>query len=316
MKNPPPATFGQLRPPNNNYTYFEDKNALPFRDKASAFDKVNSGWLADFAMLAYGSEKFIQDHLDASGLSADGFQMKFFSINTTQCFVVHNDKFVVLSFRGTEMDNFYGAITDWALDLEFALVPDQSGGLVHDGFQDGINDIWPELKQYLQPLLSDRTGRTLWITGHSLGAALATLGAERAKNEANFDVRGVYPYGSPRVGDGAFAQHYAQLGLNEITYRFVYDVDVVPKVPPPILYTHVGKLKYFDSAGHLHELESGAEAGLEPHLPSNTRSWLHQLSFLGHAGISFLANPFKIIIPAPLADHAPIYYACYAWNSV
>src|SRR5882724_2182691 len=80
MKNPPPATFGQLRPPNNNYTYFEDKNALPFRDKASAFDKVNSGWLADFAMLAYGSEKFIQDHLDDSGLSADGFQMKFVSV--------------------------------------------------------------------------------------------------------------------------------------------------------------------------------------------------------------------------------------------
>jgi triacylglycerol lipase len=242
--------------------------------------------------------------------------MQFFSVKDTQCFVAHNDQFVVLAFRGTEMDNFHGAIMDWALDLEFKLVPDESGGLVHDGFQEGINDIWPAVKPFLQTLLSDGRGRTLWVTGHSLGAALATVGAERVRRDGNFEVRGVYTYGAPRVGDAGFAKNYSDRGLNDITYRFVYDVDVVSKVPPPILYTHVGKLKYFDSAGHLHELERAADAGLEPQLPSNTRSWLLQLSFLGHASVSLLVNPFKIIIPAPLADHAPIYYACYAWNNV
>src|SRR3977135_172267 len=146
MKNPPPATLGQLRPPNDNYKYFEDKDTLPFRDQATAFDRVNAAWLADFAMLAYGGGKFIQDHLDAAGLAAAGFVMKFFSVKETQCFVAHNDKFVVLALRGTEMDNFHGAIMDWALDLEFALVPDESGGLVHDGFREGINDIWPVVK--------------------------------------------------------------------------------------------------------------------------------------------------------------------------
>lgn len=312
----PRAVFNEIRPPNDKYHYFEDMEDHEFNDQAVDFDLVNAGWLADFAMLAYGKEAFIKAKLDLHKLTKAGFILRYFSENTTQCFVVHNAKFVVLSLRGTEIDNFYGALMDWIVNLDFILTPDESGGLVHDGFQNDIKNVWPSVRIYLDSLLAPGTNRTLWITGHSLGAALATLAAERAKREGGFDVRGVYAFGSPRVGDARFKEKYTALGLNGRTYRFVNNQDVVPKVPPPLLYTHVGLLKYIDAAGHVHELAKEADSGVEQHLTANARAWLHGLSFLGHEGFRSLANALTLPIPAPLADHAPVYYASYIWNNV
>ena len=129
--------------------------------------------------------------------------MEFFSQDTTRkCFVVHNNDFVVVSLRGTEIDNFWGAFTDWLRNLELRLKPDASGGRVHEGFMQGhcrscgTTRAAASLKSYLQSLLAGGT-RTLWITGHSLGAALATLAAERAVRDGGFEVSGVYTFGSP-----------------------------------------------------------------------------------------------------------------------
>jgi triacylglycerol lipase len=314
----PPAKFHQIRPPNANYNYFEDRAAHPFQSAATDFQLVNAGWLADFALLAYGHREFIQQIFNQSGLAADGFTFQFFDAGSTssECFVAHNDKFVVAAFRGTEIDNFFGAFMDWVLDLEFRLVPDPSGGLVHDGFQHDIDSIWPAVKAHLQQLQADGTRRTLWLTGHSLGAALATLAAERAARDGGFEVGGVYTYGSPRVGDARFKQAYAARGLDARTYRFVFNIDVVPKAPPPILYTHVGALKFIDSAGHVHELANEADASIEPHLSTHAQAFLHQLSFLGHDALALFGGIDRIIIPAPLADHAPIYYASHIWNNL
>lgn len=317
----PPATFHNIRPPNNNYTYFEDRQNHAFLPLATTFERVNAGWMADFAMLAYGSKAFIQKKLDDSGLTADGLAMEYFSRDTTQCFVAHNDNFVVVSMRGTEIDNFWGAFTDWLRNLEFRLVPDDSGGLVHEGFIKDMAEVWndtngvPGLKSYLQPLLAGGA-RTLWITGHSLGASLATLAAERAVRDAGFDVRGVYPFGSPRVGDIQFKQNYEARGLNAKTYRVVYDVDVAQRIPPGDAYTHVGQLEFIDADGHLHigaPSLTTEDSGLPE--PTGAQKWAVRLHrALGKVGV-LVANAFGLTIPAPFADHAPIYYASYIWNN-
>ena len=302
----PPAKFKNIRPPNENYTYFEDKEQHPFRHDATAFELVNAGWLADFAMLAYGNEAFIKRFLDQSGLTAAGFVLKFFSEETTQCFVVHNDKFVVVSLRGTEIDNFRGALADWIRNFELIPEPDDSGGSVHEGFRKDLKAVWQKVKDYLQPLLGSGAGRTLWITGHSLGAALATLAAERAVRDAHFAVQGVYTYGSPRVGDAMFKQKYLERGLDARTYRFVYNVDVVRRIPPGEAYTHVGQLKFIDKDGHLHdEMPDEDDAGIED-----------LLARLGHRRFALLKNLLGFTIPAPFANHAPIYYASRIWNNV
>jgi len=314
----PPATFHNIRPPNDNYTYFEDIQNHAFLPLATSFELVNAGWLADLAMLAYANKPFIQKKLDDSGLTTAGFVMEYFSRDTTQCFVAHNDNFVVVSMRGTEIDNFWGAVTDWQRNLEFGLKPDDSGGLVHEGFIEDIADVWDDtngvqgLKNYLQPLLSGGT-RTLWITGHSLGAALATLVAERAARDAGFDVRGVYTYGSPRVGDIQFKQNYEAHGLNAKTYRVLHGIDVAQKLFPGDAYRHVGQLKFIDADGNLDPNRTTEDGGLpEPTGAQQLAVRLYRV--FGQASV-LVANAFGLTVPAPIADHAPIYYASYIWNN-
>ena len=311
-----PATFQNIRPPNKNYTYFEGKQNHAFLPLATSFELVNAGWMADFAMLAYADKPTIQMTFNESGLTADGFVMEFFSRDTTQWFVAHNDNFVVVSMRGTEIDNFWGAFNDWRRNLELRPVPDDSGGLVHEGFMKDIAAAWDDtngaqgLKSYLQPLLADGT-RTLWITGHSLGAALATLAAERAVRDGGFDVRGVYTYGSPRVGDIQFKQNYEARGLNATTYRVVYDIDVAQILFPGDAYMHVGQLKFIDADGRLDpNLEDGG-------LPEPTKAQKLAMRLFGALGQSsaLVANALGLTVPAPIADHAPIYYASYIWNN-
>ena len=298
----PPAEFPLIRPPNEKYTYFEDFANNPFRSDATGYELVNAGWLADFALLVYGNETFIKTH--AAGLIAAGFTIKFISVGTTQCLVAHNEKFIVIAIRGTEIDNLWGAVSDWAVNLKLDLVQDNSGGKVHEGFRELINQTWPVIEEYVRKILADGVPRTLWITGHSLGAGLATLAAERARRIANFAVSGVYTWGSPRVGDETFKQKYAEAGLADRTFRFVNNTDIVPKIPPGNAYTHVGLLKFIDAAGNLHDVKNESSIEVETDPLSHFTAWKARL-----------AADLGIIIPSIFADHAPIYYASYVWNN-
>jgi len=91
---------------------------------------------------------------------------------------------------------------------------------------------------------SDRPVHELWITGHSLGAALSTLFAldvalcrpEIAASLVNF--------ASPRVGNKAFVEFYqqqtAQQDAATRTLRVQNVLDIVPRNPPEALgYRHV-----------------------------------------------------------------------------
>jgi triacylglycerol lipase len=298
----PPAKFHQIRPPNDNYTYFEDFANNPFRPDATGFELVNAGWLADFALLVYGDAIFIGNH--TLGLAAAGFTITPKSVMTTQYLVAHNDKFIVVAIRGTEIDNLWGAISDWAVNLEFELKNDDSGGRVHEGFIELMNDAWPEIQKDVQQIQADGAQRTLWITGHSLGAGLATVAAERARRVAGFAVSGVYTWGSPRVGDETFKQKYTELGLADRTFRFVNNTDIVRRIPPGDDYTHVGLLKFIDAAGHLHDVVDESEIDVEIEPLSHFAAWKLRLE----ARLGF-------IIPSIFADHAPIYYASYVWNN-
>ena len=82
------------------------------------------------------------------------------------------------------------------------------------------------------------------VTGHSLGAALATLYADRIA-----DMHSVcYTFGSPRVGDKQLIEN-----MNFTCYRFRNNNDIVTRVPPELFgYTHKSdELKYFDVDGQV-----------------------------------------------------------------
>ncbi|WP_437679049.1 lipase family protein [Sorangium sp. So ce131] len=76
----------------------------------------------------------------------------------------------------------------------------------------------------------------LYITGHSLGGALAVLAAAMIYSEEELRdlrplLRGIYTFGQPMVGDRAFARNF-QKHFGHMLFRHIYDKDVVPHLPP------------------------------------------------------------------------------------
>lgn len=124
------------------------------------------------------------------------------------------------------------------------------------------------------------------LTGHSLGAALATLTASRMPSSH------LYTYGSCRVGDEFFAKAMRNVSHN----RFVDCCDLVTRVPTKEFhYVHVGSLRYIDRNGQL--LESPSEDAINADRLKAAAWYLVRHSFL--PGTVFARD---------LADHAPINY--------
>ena len=86
--------------------------------------------------------------------------------------------------------------------------------------------------------------KRLWFCGHSLGAAMATIMASRAKHDENLnDPEELYTYGSPRVGWKGYCK-----SLNVKHHRWRNNNDIETKVPLWTMgYRHHGELHYITS---------------------------------------------------------------------
>lgn len=147
----------------------------------------------------------------------------------TEGFVARQDELILVALRGTEP----GSIVDWCLDLDYgqcelikgnAAVP----GRVHGGFARGLGEVVDVLLKTVQQLLGAGASR-LFVTGHSLGGALAIAAAAALHFTGRVPVHGVYTFGQPRVGDAEFSKAYDE-HLGPVTFRYVNDLDVVPHV--------------------------------------------------------------------------------------
>ncbi len=167
----------------------------------------------------------------------------FIDRRETQCLVMGNANAIVVSFRGTEP----GKLKDWMsdFDTQFCNGP---FGKVHNGFHQALARVWDELNQCVTEF--QNRGQSLWVTGHSLGAALATLAAARWR-EVDKPVHGLYSFGGPRVGDRVFERAFDQ-DFGSRNFRFVNNTDLVTRVPLRSMgFSHTGTLLYFDSKGKL-----------------------------------------------------------------
>ena len=125
----------------------------------------------------------------------------------------------VLSFRGTEQK-----IQDWKTNLN-ARRTRMTGVPVHGGFWKAFDGVRPKIQKDLTPLID--AGYTLYVTGHSLGGALALI----ATREIGHDSTGAcYTFGQPRVSGYGFAEK-----IKTPIYRVVNATDIVPRVPPAII---------------------------------------------------------------------------------
>jgi len=219
---------------------------VDFQPDSHTFSLNNAYLLAHASDLAYKDKKAAR-----SGMRKLGFR-RFRSIedkkSDTQALVAGNDKVVVLAFRGTE-----GRLQDWITDVRLLKVGGPFRGEVHEGFADALGTVWLGVKQALEDYQDE--GQGLWLTGHSLGGGLATLGAAKLIEQA-IPVRGLYTFGSPRVGDSVFAD--AMNVRFRQSYRFVNNNDLVTRIPRRLAgFRHVDTVCYFNSDG---ELEHGTAA--------------------------------------------------------
>jgi hypothetical protein len=150
----------------------------------------------------------------------------------------------VVAIRGTE------GITEWIQDARFLAVkcPFLPGaGLTEDGFTAVYESLRvtkdPASKRLVDALPNafPNPVTSVTICGHSLGGALATLlSLDVAANTGLGSELTSYTYASPRTGDPSFADTYNQVVLD--TVRIANRLDLVPKLPLPPLYEHVGEV--------------------------------------------------------------------------
>lgn len=134
-------------------------------------------------------------------------------------FILETKDSIVIAFRGSD------TFADWLADSKVAQTP-YYGGNVHRGFLFVYQSCQKEIMSNYNNMSQDKA---LYITGHSLGAALATLHALDAANKMNFKNIVMYNFASPRVGDPTFASIYNSKLSNSV--RFVNTYDEIPKLP-------------------------------------------------------------------------------------
>lgn len=188
----------------------------------------------------------------------------------------------VLSFRGTDS----GDPTDLMDDINAMPRPWKGPGKVHSGFDEALGEILDQITTGLEAV----DGLRLLFTGHSLGAAMATLAASLHLPAA------LYTYGSPRVGDAEFASAMQQKPLD--IHRYVDCCDIVARIPPEGVfgYAHIGKPFYIDLGREVRQRDSD-----DPYIDDDREK----------AEIQYLENyAWRIgdVAVRQLADHAPVNY--------
>jgi triacylglycerol lipase len=293
MPKPPPVYDARLvlNPERDTeYVHFENAGQHPFQPSPPAFPRVNVWWLAEAALLSYWDPADAIPIFNAAGLDAT-----FITERNTDCYVVSRPDWVAVAFRGTESDEWPDILTD----ARFVQVPWETGK-VHAGFAAAISDIWPALSDALKIAA---VGRTVWFCGHSLGAALATLAADRFAG-----TRGVCTFGSPRVGDSEFARSFTDRFAGR-SLRYVNDHDIVTHVPPPVLlpliYQHVDLRRLIEPDGRV---TSGRP--VFPHFfPDLVGVPATLLDMVGAVEAGAMSHP-----PNFFLEHMPKAYAIWTWN--
>lgn len=170
-------------------------------------------------------ERFSYDHEEEKQklieqLTILNFELiQTFDSKGTQAILLSSDKFYVLVFRGTEPTD----IRDIKTDIKAMTTHCETGGMIHKGF----NDAFDEVKGQIGESLNADTiqPKPLFITGHSLGGALATVAAK--KLTFKHGIAGCYTFGSPRVADEEWMKN-----LKTPIYRIVNSADPVTMLPP------------------------------------------------------------------------------------
>lgn len=274
--------------PRDPIPYDPTRRALYHPDLGDPIDDFSAGWTLDqiccelSRLSYYAFEQGDGPRLDRA-LANAGFSRHapFAGRWDAQAFgtsAPDGTRFVV--FRGTQAVK----AMDVLVDLRIRLKPWRGLGRIHQGFRETFESLEGPIGDWL----ADRPVGRLVVTGHSLGAAMATvMAAVRAEAE-------LVTFGSPRVGDAAFVARFEGRTMR----RYVDCTDGVTMVPPEFIgYRHIEPMRYVDRLGIVRPTPPG-EAEL-----AQDRRTAHLAYAKKHAW-----KAWRNVLVRSGADHAPINY--------
>ncbi len=162
-----------------------------------------------------------------------------------------NQDGIIVAFRGTIPPSWkVASLEDWwqdIVDSEPISAPPLKG-MVHSGFWHALQSIYAGVLAEVQSLQSSHPGMAVYVTGHSKGGPLASIGAALMYLQNGIQATSVVTFASPLPGDQQFVNMYPSV-LQPVT-AFENYLDLVPFLPPsktffedfqPIADTWLGK---------------------------------------------------------------------------
>ena len=246
-------------------------------------------------------------------------------ITSTSFLIQSKDgRVVVLCYRGTPLKDLVSWLTDIDVEPAKIKIPSPSGSGeydVHGGYYRNVRSTRYEIIRALERAMDGRSVlgdaaempnalEALYITGHSLGAASASMLAIMLLTEPLYDpivsrLKAVYTFGQPMITSPELAKRCNDNDfLRETVIRYVNANDIAPQLPP----TQAG---HFDHFGTEYQYKPDGGRG-SWHLNNKPRK---QLS----SALALVANPLSILarqlpltrnlpFQASVYDHLPQYY--------
>ena len=169
---------------------------------------------------------------------------------------IQNFADIVISFRGTEPKS----LKDWVDDFKFAKKSPYSacsGCELHEGFYDAYMALKSQIVSGLKDL-GVTSSTPLHITGHSLGAAMATVCAFDL-NKDGYTVSQGFTFGEPRIGNKALADMFTSRIGDSTIYRVTHWRDPVPHVPLELMgFHHVPREVWYNSNSSSYQVCDGS----------------------------------------------------------
>jgi hypothetical protein len=263
------------------FEYFARCDRIQCPSGQTAYDPRTAWWMAQCSKLAYEPKPLVRRALKVAGFEHAYFfdtrgTQGYLALHPGQ-----ETPFAVLAYRGTEK-NYLDIVTDILIlktklpdaedkpSLEKTATMAKKPGaplklFAHGGFMEAFLWVWgtalPDGDEFsvdaewvgpegVSNLIKEKINRSstgqqipLYVTGHSLGGALATLTAYHALVHHN-DVH-LYTFGCPRVANRSLAEQM-DAKLRNRAYRCVHGWDIVPRIPPFFSYHHTQQLMFFN----------------------------------------------------------------------
>lgn len=224
------------------------KKVSPYKTKLC---EGNAYWMARLSKEVYlttsdvdqkpNEEEILKNiqHDDPDFLAVFGFDG-----NSAQAAVIEHKDYICLAFRGTnETKDWIDNINAFSVKALF--------GEFHRGFYNSVEDLWHEIEQKIDAIRQERK-KPLFITGHSLGGAMASIAASILIHEDK-PFTSVYTFGQPRALTQSTSRIF-NIECKDRYYRFHNNNDIVTRSPTRLMgYSHVGTYLYITAEGEIHQ---------------------------------------------------------------